>query len=152
MDLRPARDSDSDALIALITAVFGEYPGCVMDVDREEPELRAPATLFERCWVAEDEGAVVGCIALKTCADHVELKKLYVGQRARRQGLGRRLIELVEDAAREAGLPRIELWSDTRFTAAHAVYEKLGYEPSGQTRDLHDLSHTTEFHYSKVLS
>ena len=49
--LRPARDSDSAGVIALIGRVFAEYPGCVLDVEAEEPELRAPATHFDRFWV-----------------------------------------------------------------------------------------------------
>ena len=38
--LRAVVDGDSAGLIRLIAAVFAEYPGCVLDVDREEPELR----------------------------------------------------------------------------------------------------------------
>ena len=52
--LRPATDDDSAGVIALIARVFAEYPGCVLDVDREEPELRAPASSFDRFWVVEE--------------------------------------------------------------------------------------------------
>ena len=149
--VRPATDGDAAGVITLIAAIFDEYPGCVLDVDAEEPELRAPASRFERFWVAEQDGAVVGCIALATHPDHVELKKLYVGRAARGQGLGRRLIDLVEAHARAVASPRIELWSDTRFETAHAVYERLGYVRQPATRDLHDLSNTTEYHYVRDL-
>jgi putative acetyltransferase len=44
--LRAARDDDSSGVIALVGRVFAEYPGCLLDVDAEEPELRAPASSF----------------------------------------------------------------------------------------------------------
>ena len=42
-------------------------------------------------------------------------------------------------------------WSDTRFLDAHRLYERLGYVRTGETRDLHDLSNTTEFFFVKEL-
>jgi putative acetyltransferase len=150
--VRPATDTDAAGVIDLIARVFAEYPGCVLDVDREEPELRTPASSFDRFWVVEEEGAVVACIACALHADDVELEKLYVDRPARGRGLARRLVALVEQAAREHGAGLIELWSDTRFTDAHAMYEHLGYERTGRTRDLHDLSNTSEYHFVKRLS
>ena len=150
--LRPATDADAEAVIDLIARIFTEYPGCVLDVDGEEPELRTPASSFDRFWVAERDGAVVGCIACGRRGDLVELKKLYVDKDARGEGLARRLVDLVEQAARDEGASLIELWSDTRFATAHAVYLRLGYTQTGRTRELHDLSHTTEHHFIKQLA
>lgn len=42
--LRRARDSDAVALQDLIASAWAQYPGCVLDVDAEEPWLRAPGT------------------------------------------------------------------------------------------------------------
>lgn len=153
--LREARDDDSDAVIALITRCYGEYPGVLMDVDGEEPELRAPASCFEAFWVLEHEGTVVGCVAAAT-HEHdgmrlAELKKMYVARELRGRGQGRRLIERVESYARERGAAAVELWSDTRFEAAHAIYRHVGYRPTGATRELHDISDTAEFHFVKAL-
>jgi putative acetyltransferase len=149
--VRPATDDDAAGVIDLIARVFSEYPGCVLDVDREEPELRAPASSFDRFWVVEERGKVVGCIACALHGEVVELKKLYVDAAARGRGFARQLVNLVEATARDHGAKLIEFWSDTRFTTAHAVYEHFGYAPTGRTRDLHDLSHTTEYHYTKHL-
>src|SRR5205807_1762978 len=97
--LRDARDEDSAALIALITAIYDEFPGCVMDVDGEMPHLRRPASAFQEwgghLWVVETAGEIVACVGF---ADHdgaFELKHLYVARAARRRGLGGRLCELV---------------------------------------------------------
>jgi len=149
--IRPASDADSAGVIAVIAGVYAEYPGCVLDVDREEPALRTPASSFDRFWVVEEGGRVGGCVGV-SLGETAELKKLYLDAALRGKGLGRELIALVEETARAAGAKRIELWSDTRFVTAHAVYERCGYRKTGRTRDLHDLSNTTEFHFEKGLA
>ena len=149
--VRDAVDADSKGVIRLIADIFDEYEGMILDVDREEPELRALASSFERFWVLERGGEVCGCIACTHKGDHLELKKLYHAKGVRGRGLGSRLIGLVEDHARAVGVTRIEMWSDTRFETAHGVYEHLGYARSSHTRDLNDLSHTTEYQFTKTV-
>jgi putative acetyltransferase len=123
------------------------------------PELARPATSFAamhgRFWVVERDGAIAGCVGMAPDHDDptlVELKKLYLLSSLRGRGLGRRLISLVEDETRQRGIERIHLWSDTRFTTAHGVYERCGYTRLAETRELHDLSFTVEFHFEKTLS
>ncbi len=155
--IRPARDEDEGGLIALIGGCFAEYPGCELDVDGEIPELRAIASYADkrggRFWVAEADGAVVGCIGLAPAPDPggIELLKLYVDSAMRGRGLGGRLVGLVEDEAARRGAAFIELWTDTRFENAHRLYERLGYVRLPETRELHDLSDTVEYHYHKPI-
>jgi putative acetyltransferase len=76
---------------------------------------------------------------------------MYVAARARRQGLARLLERLVREEAACRGASRVELWSDTRFTAAHATYTALGYQRLPGQRDLQDLSHSFEYPFAKDL-
>jgi putative acetyltransferase len=154
---RDARDSDSDALIALIGGVFDEYPGCVTDVDGEMPELLRIATHFRelggRFWVAERGGEVVSCIGFAPLpSGRVQLHKLYVRADCRRTGIGSRLCDLVESSARERGATHVELWSDTRFQTAHVLYERRGYRRGSLTRELHDKSATVEYFFEKEVA
>jgi GNAT superfamily N-acetyltransferase len=149
--IRPAVDTDSAGIIDLIASVYAEYPGNVLDVDAEEPELRSPGSSFERFWVLDRGGEVVGCCGLETHGDTVVLKKLYLYPELRGRGHARALVDRVESHAREVGAIRIELWTDTRFVPAHGFYAHLGYVRTGRTRDLHDLSHTTEYEFVKEL-
>ena len=125
--IRAARDTDAEGLIALIGAVYSEYPGCVLDVDNEEPDLREIAKAYReqngRFWVALEEASLVGSVGVKPGSDatSLELKKLYVARRARRRGLGTRLLELAEAELSARGLTRMELWTDTRFEDAHRL-------------------------------
>lgn len=154
--VRSATDADSAALIALIERCWAEYPGCVMDVDNEEPWLRTPASayagkggVFE---VVELDGEVVACVGLQPeDVAAVSLHSLYVAESARRRGLGAELVGRVEAEARRRGATRVELWSDSRFTDAHRLYSRLGYRRLPGTRELHDRSNTVELHFAKTL-
>jgi putative acetyltransferase len=158
--LRDARDDDFEALLALIGGVFDEYPGCVTDAD-EMPELRGIASYTRerggQFWVYEDTRAdpgitpprLVACCGFTAVPGGVELKKLYVDRSARRRGIAAELCQRVEDAARALGAGFVELWSDTRFHDAHRLYLRRGYQQTGETRALHDKSHTIE-HYFRL--
>jgi putative acetyltransferase len=158
LTIREARDDDASGLIALIGGVFAEYPGCVLDIDGELPELRSIATWFARLggrfWSVESQGAIVACVGCSPSGESrgLELRKLYVRRDARRVGLGTRLSGLVEREARFRDDRFVELWSDTRFLDAHRLYERLGYVRGAQTRALHDLSDTVEYYFRKDLA
>ena len=146
---------DPPGIVALIGLCFSDYPDCFLDVDREERGLLAPSRSYDRFWVVTWQDRVLGTIAL---GEHevdgepgVELKKLYVHPWLRGRGMGRRLCLLVEDHARSTRRGLIELWTDTRFETAHAMYAHLGYRRTGEIRPLHDLSRTEEYRFLKRL-
>lgn len=161
---RPATDADSGQIVSLIAACWVQYPGNILDIAGEEPGLRAVASHYAarqgRFWVATlafpQAEWVVGCAGViptrHNAETQAELIRLYVHPRLRRQGIARRLAALAEAQAREWGVHAIDLWSDTRFVEAHAFYRALGYSQTGGTRDLHDLSRSTEYHFIKRLT
>ena len=150
-------DTDADQVIDLVRCCYAEFEGVVFDLDSELPELRAPATWAESrdgsFWVVEIDNKIIGSIAVVPAADPagVELQRLYVRSAIRSGGIGTKLCELVEAQAPERGVSFIELWSDTRFEAAHRLYERLGYVRGPGTRDLNDKSNSTEYYYRKPL-
>ncbi|MEO8713816.1 MAG: GNAT family N-acetyltransferase [Acetobacteraceae bacterium] len=155
--IRTGRDADAEGLIELIGACWAEYPGCVMDVDAEAPELRALATYMRErngaLWAAEANGRVVGTIAtypedLGTWA----ISRMYVDRAHRGTGLANRLLDAAEARAIADGAARLALWTDTRFERAHRFYERRSYVRSGPIRSLDDLSKTIEFHYAKPVA
>src|ERR1700733_5302104 len=56
--LRHARDADAAAIIALISAVWSEYPGKTLVAANDMPELLRPASAYARCdgrfWLVEN--------------------------------------------------------------------------------------------------
>ena len=155
--IRDARDDDAWDLVGLVAGCWSEYPGCVLDVHGEEPDLLAIATAYAakggRFWVVEEHGRLIASVGVAPAPapGRVRLEKLYVARSARRKGLGSRLVELVETEASARGATAVELWTDTRFELAHRLYERLRYVRNGATKELHDLSNSVEYHYLKEL-
>ena len=154
--LRPGRDADADGFIALIGDSWDEYPGNILDVDGELPELRALASYFAKSggmlWAVEQAGAVTGMIATKPLGEGAwELCKVYTRPALRGTGMAQTMLTTAEDYARSHGGTRMKLWSDTRFDRAHRFYEKQGYVRVGRLRVLNDLSMSIEYCYEKPL-
>jgi GNAT superfamily N-acetyltransferase len=155
VDLRPGRDDDAEGFIALIGACWAEYPGCILDLDGEVPELRALASHFRdqggMLWAGVRDGRVIGMVGTRPLNDDAawEICRMYVDVAARGIGLAGDLLRIAEDHAGAAGAQRLVLWTDTRFTRAHGFYEKQGYVRQGSIRILDDISNSLEFRYAK---
>lgn len=156
--LRYARDDDANAIIALVSRVWSEYPGKTLVAANDMPELLRPASAYAqndgRFWVVEANGEIIGTIALMPSAEDgvVELQKLYVARDMRKNGLGSFLCYLVEREARERGAHAIELWSDVKLQDAHRRYEHLGYRRGETLKSYNDTSSTIRGYYRKELA
>jgi len=157
LNLRLAADGDAQDLFGLLALCFAEYPGCFVDPHDDLPDLLAPGSSFDRkggaFWVVEDErGRICACVAVDFPeAGAAELHRLYVRPDQRGKGLGASLVRKVERHARERGAQRIFFWSDTRFTNAHRLYQRLGYVRVPGQRDLGDISNSVEYRFEKDL-
>jgi len=155
--IRPARDEDASGLIALVAACWAEYPGCVLDVDGENPDLRRFASYCaERggaAWTAERAGEVVGMAGVVRLGNDGDwqIKRLYVADALRGTGLARAMLATAEGYAATQGASCLVLWTDTRFDRAHRFYERQGYVRMGALHVLDDLSRSLEFRYAKLL-
>ncbi|GIX10119.1 GNAT family N-acetyltransferase [Elioraea sp.] len=156
--IRPGRDDDAAGFIGLIAECWSEYPGCVLDVDGEVPELRRLAShVGERggaLWTAEASGRIVGMIAATPMREDLawEISRMYVARPYRGTGLAARLLAAAEERIRSAGARRVVLWTDTRFEAAHRFYEKHSFVRAGSIRVLDDKSRSLEFRYAKPIA
>jgi GNAT superfamily N-acetyltransferase len=88
--------------------------------------------------VAEDGDGIVGTVQLITDMPEnqphrADVAKLLVHRRARGAGIGRRLMEAVEEAARGQG--RRVLVLDTASDTAERLYERLGWQRVGVVPD-----------------
>ena len=152
--VRPTEAADVPAILALVGGVYREY-GCVLNAEEEDTHLLDPGPYFRQrggeFWVVESAGAVRATSAVELHPESAELRCLYVHAALRRQGWGRRLTELAMQYARNAGRGRMVLWSDTRFVAAHRLYESLGFWRTGRERELHDSNDTREYEFERDL-
>jgi DNA-binding MarR family transcriptional regulator len=87
-------------------------------------ELTPPQGLF---LIATLNGDPIGCGALKCFADGGEVKRMWVSPSSRGLGVGRRILERLEQLARERRLPRLRLETNRALTEAQALYRTSGY-------------------------
>lgn len=85
----------------------------------------------ERCWIAERDGAYLGCIMLvneKSEKNTAKLRLLLVEPSARGLGLGTQLIQQCIDFAKEKHYHRIVLWTQSILGSARRLYLGLGFK------------------------
>ncbi|HTW54209.1 MAG TPA: GNAT family N-acetyltransferase [Stellaceae bacterium] len=85
-----------------------------------------------RLFVARRDGKALGCMALvRTGPDRAELKRCFVTEAARGQGVGFALLTAVEAAARDQKMRRIQLETGNRNQAALRLYRGCGFHDRG---------------------
>lgn len=77
--------------------------------------------------VAYVDGRAVGHVAVRRLGEEVEVKRMFVEQAARGNGIGTALLAAAESAARARGAARIVLQTGDRQPEAVATYAKAGY-------------------------
>jgi DNA-binding MarR family transcriptional regulator/GNAT superfamily N-acetyltransferase len=82
----------------------------------------------ERCWIAEKDGAIIGCIFLVRKTDRIgKLRLFLIEPSARGLGLGKRLVTECIGFARQAGYRQITLWTQSNLYAARHIYSQHGF-------------------------
>lgn len=129
--LRPGRNADGPAIVALVHGVLREYglepepAGVDGDLPRVE-EFYASGDFV----VVEDGSGIVGTAGLLPLADgEVELRKMYLAPSARGHGLGRYLLERALRLARGRGYRRISLETQSSLVEAIGLYRSYGFKP-----------------------
>ena len=135
MQLREAEAGDAEAVVELWTEVYfreGEGGRTAPYEESDFEQAIAAGTMLVTGAPGEALGVVV-IVAPETPGMAVarggeaELRLLAVSPPARRNGVGRALVEACTGLAREEGWGAIALWSRPYQSAAHRLYESLGY-------------------------
>jgi DNA-binding MarR family transcriptional regulator/GNAT superfamily N-acetyltransferase len=89
----------------------------------------------EAAWIAEVSGHVVGSVFLVNGSDQIaRLRLLYVEPSARGLGIGRRLVSLCIEGARERGYRTLTLWTNDVLVAARRIYQEMGFRLTAEER------------------
>ncbi|MGW3623983.1 GNAT family N-acetyltransferase [Streptomyces sp. NPDC000880] len=91
---------------------------------------------------------VVGVLVLVPHEDHLFLESIAVHPDAHGRGVGRRLLEFVDEHARALGLFEVRLYTNALMWENQKIYPRFGYElVERRVEGLYD-----RFHYRKSLA
>jgi len=82
---------------------------------------------------AKVDGQIVGAVAGVVFLDWLSIELVFLQERYRGQGLGRELLEKIEQEGRRLGAKRA--FVDTTSFQAEGFYTKFGYQEWGRFRD-----------------
>lgn len=142
MKIRRAKDSDYEELMVLYNNFVGEDRYSGHDGDSFKEVLKSPNNYI---FIVEEGGKIIGFATalIRTLIRYpkpvAELDELFVVEEFRKHGIGKQLIEKIEEIAKKRNCYRIYIASANRFETAHKFYEGIGYIKYG-------------FHFYKNLS
>lgn len=142
MILRRVESAEGLAGAAVLAREFGDWAteririelGIVIPADADHPTsvLDEVVESGGRLYVAEVGGGAVGVGGLKLLSETAgEIKRMFVRPTARRLGVGRMIVQRLVDDGRMLGCETIYLESASFMHAAHALYQSVGFVPSG---------------------
>src|SRR5437016_347981 len=146
--VRPAHPDDAEQLTRLAEEVSGEPEGWLISTDGEwrtvgdERRYLKAVRRYPHAavYVAErsSDGAIIGRLSLARdthpASAHVADLGLMVASDARRQGVGKALLEAAVEWARMSGVRKLELHVFPWNEPAIRLYERFGFDREGLRR------------------
>jgi len=134
--VEPARPGDFPSIAELTVRVYVEGGLAPEGYAPELADVEGRSTRSELLVVRDEENRVVGSVALvlsgdfgnvTTSEEEASFRMLVVDPSAQGRGIGELLVTTCLDRARHAGKRRMVISTDPRMTAAHRLYERLGF-------------------------
>ncbi|MDQ0132324.1 ribosomal protein S18 acetylase RimI-like enzyme [Neorhizobium galegae] len=124
-----------DELLALILSSFA-YMDDVIDPPSSAHRLTlaslAQKAREEITFAAIEGGRLIGCIFCKPEQGFLYIGKLAIAPTSQGKGIGRRLLSLAEEIAREKGLPALRLETRIELTGNHATFARWGFAKTAE--------------------
>jgi len=136
-EIRSIIPRDDARIASIIRRVMTDFGAVGEGYSIMDPEVDGMAAAYAgpgaAYFVASIDGEVAGGAGIGPLAggppDVCELKKMYLLPEARSRGLGRRLLVVCLEAARNAGYRRCYLETLAHMREARRLYERNGFEP-----------------------
>ncbi len=105
-----------------------------------------------KVWVVEVEANVVGfgCLRLVD-SNTAEIKRVRINHRHRGKGLGKSIINQIENYCASSNISKVLVDTDDRFEAAKSMYSGMGYIVYRTETEIKDGREYTDHYYEKAL-
>ncbi len=124
-----------DELLALILSSFS-YMDEIIDPPSSAHRLTlaslAHKATSEIAFVAIEDNRLVGCVFLNPETDCLYVGKLAVAPGQQGKGVGRRLLTIAEDTARELNLPTLRLDTRIELVGNHTTFGRWGFQKTAE--------------------
>jgi GNAT superfamily N-acetyltransferase len=129
MSIRPCRDDERDAILAIVNAAAEAYRGVIPPDRWHEPymsseELAGEVEAGVEFWGYEEDGELVGVIGIQALSDVDLIRHAYVSPSRQRGGIGGALLQHVSRAATRRIL--VGTWAAADW--AIGFYRRHGFE------------------------
>lgn len=158
--IRSIEEEDNTSIACVLRASVEEHDAPKVGTFYDDPHTDMMFQTFSikdaEYWVVESNGAILGGGGFYPTKGlpkgYAELSKFHFKPELRGKGIGKRLLQLIEQRAIKAGYTHMYIVSYHQFGDAVAMYEKYGYEHIGSALDQSGLYQDAPFHMVKELS
>jgi predicted N-acetyltransferase YhbS len=109
LQLRVAQAQEAEAISAVINAAFGQAEAFLVDHDRIDVKTVQSLLDAGKFLVADEQGALIGCVYIELRSDRAYLGLLSVDPRRQKAGLGSALMSAAEDYCAKEGCRFMDL-------------------------------------------
>ena len=142
LNIRPIQEADNTQVAQVIRAVMNSYDCVGEGFSIEDPEVDQMHVAYDNprskfFVIADNTEKIHGCAGIAPLVggdpDTCELKKMYFLPEVRGLGLGKKMMDICLDTAKELGYEYCYLETVTQMQRANHLYVKYGFEKlSGQ--------------------
>jgi putative acetyltransferase len=157
--IRSIEEEDNALIACVLRASVEEHDAPKVGTFYDDPHTDTMFQTFDikgaEYWVVESNGEILGgggYYPTKGLPNgYAELSKFHFSPELRGKGVGKRLLQLIEQRAIKAGYTHLYLVSYHQFENAVSMYEKYGYEHISSALDQSGLYQDAPFHMVKEL-
>jgi GNAT superfamily N-acetyltransferase len=135
VQVRAARPLDTPVLRDLVQRAYAPYVERIGRRPAPMDDDYAEKVGLGYAFVAEEGGRTVGLIVLVHRPDHLLVENVAVDPDMQSKGIGRALLAFAEQAARDAGILTLRLYTNAAMIENLAFYPRLGYVETGRRTD-----------------
>ncbi|MHA8137689.1 GNAT family N-acetyltransferase [Lactobacillaceae bacterium Scapto_B20] len=131
--IAPITKQDNEALKQIIKAALEEYGDNVPNSTYDDPVLNDLFTFYQQTPksqynVVKRNGKVLGGGGVAPYTDEIaEVQKLFLSGETRGHGIGKQLIMMAEQTARQFGFKQLYIETFSNMDAAIGLYEHVGF-------------------------